>query len=465
MARPSEHGDRDHGGPGTRAPAAAATGGGPPAADRGRHTVLLGMAPGVGKTYRALQDLRRARDAGRDALVAVVETHGRAETAAQVEGLEVLPRRTIEHRDIVQHELDLPGLLERAARGRGGASRPTGGPGTPGAGDPTAPDPAGDRLLVLVDELAHTNAPGTEHPKRWQDVDAVLAAGIDVVSTVNVQHLESLNDQVMELTGVRVRETVPDRVLVDAEDVVVIDLPPEALLQRLRDGQIYPVERVPAALNNFFRVERLTALRETALLQVAEEVGARRLSARPARVRDDAGGPVGTRGEQADGPRLGDDVVDAVRERILVLVSANGSGQRVLRRAWRSARRLRAHVDVLHVQRPGRTPSPAEKDRLRGLRSLCGLLGVELLVVEDDEVAVAAARVARERGCTYVFVGVPRPPAGLRRAAAWLPPALTGGRAPLPELLWRRLPGVDVRVVSDRRDRPERPDPHDRTAR
>ncbi|MDO9409859.1 MAG: histidine kinase [Patulibacter sp.] len=416
--------------------------------DRGRHTVLLGMAPGVGKTYRALQDLRRARDAGRDAVVAVVEAHGRAETALQVEGLEVLPRRTLERRGIVQHELDLPGLL---ARGRDARARA-------GAGE----DPGGGRLLALIDELAHTNAQGTEHEKRWQDVDAALAAGIDVLSTVNVQHLESLNDQVMELTGVRVRETVPDRVLVDAEDVVVIDLPPEALLQRLRDGQIYPVERVPAALNNFFRVERLTALRETALLQVAEEVGARRLSARPPRVRDDVGGPVGTRGEHADGPRLGDDVVDAVRERILVLVSANGSGQRVLRRAWRSARRLRAHVDVLHVQRPGRSPSAAEKDRLRGLRSLCGLLGVELLVVEDDEVAVAAARVARDRGCTYVFVGVPRPPAGLRRVAAWLPPALTGARAPLPELLWRRLPGVDVRVVSDRRDRPERLAPQDR---
>ncbi|WP_084269952.1 histidine kinase [Patulibacter minatonensis] len=427
MRPPDEHGGVGPGDPGAR----TSSSGSGPDADRGRHTVLLGMAPGVGKTYRALQDLRRARDAGRDAIVAVVETHGRAETALQVEGLEVLPRRTIEHRGIVQHELDLPGLLARAA---------------------------GGRLLALVDELAHTNAPGTEHAKRWQDVDDALAAGIDVVSTVNVQHLESLNDQIMELTGVRVRETVPDRVLVDADDVVVVDLPPEALLQRLRDGQIYPVERVPAALNNFFRVERLTALRETALLQVAEEVGARRLSARPARVRDDGTGPVGTRHDHADQQRLGDDVVDAVRERVLVLVSANGSGQRVLRRAWRSARRLRAHVDVLHVQRPGRVPTAAEKDRLKGLRSLCGLLGLELLVVEDDDIDVAAARVARERGTTYIFVGVPRPPSGLRRAAGLLPPALTRTADPLPVRLWQRLPGVDVRIVADRRDRPEHPE-------
>lgn len=410
--------------------------------DRGRHTVLLGMAPGVGKTYRALQDLRRARDAGRDAVVAVVETHGRAETATQVGDLEVLSRRVLEHRGIVQHELDLPGLLDRAAAAR---SRH--------GGDDA--DPAGGRLLALVDELAHTNAPGTEHAKRWQDVEDALAAGIDVVSTVNVQHLESLNDQVAELTGVRVRETLPDRVLVDAEDVVVIDLPPEALLQRLRDGQIYPAERIPAALNNFFRIEGLTALRETALLQVAEEVGARRLSAKPARVRD-VGTRAAARGEGPEGPRLGDDVVDAVRERILVLVSANGSGQRVLRRAWRSARRLRAEVDVLHVRRPGREPTGLEEERLAGLRALCGLLGAELLVVEDDEVDVAAAHVARERGTTYVFVGLPKPPRGLRRVATWLPPAVSGAGDPLPVLLWRRLPGVDVRVVADRADRPER---------
>jgi two-component system sensor histidine kinase KdpD len=400
--------------------------------DRGRHTVLLGMAPGVGKTFRALQDLRRARDAGRDAVVAVVETHGRADTAAQVEGLEVLPRRAVEYRGIVQGELDLDGLLARAAA--------------------TPPDRTGP-LLALVDELAHTNARGSAHEKRWQDVDVALDAGVDVISTVNVQHLESLNDRVAELTGVRVRETVPDGVLVAAEDVVVIDLPPEALLQRLRDGQIYPAERISAALNNFFRIEQLTALRETALLQAAEEVGARRLSAKPARgahpppARQDDGRAA----HRGEGTRMGEDVADAVRERILVLVSANASGQRVLRRAWRSARRLRAEIDVLHVRRPGRPPTALQEERLDGLRRLTALLGAELTVVEDDDVDVAAARVARERGSTYVFVGVPQPPRGLDR--------LPGrGRDLLPVRLWRRLPGVDVRVVSDRRDRPDHPE-------
>lgn len=380
---------------------------------RGRHTVMLGMAPGVGKTYRALQDLRRARDAGRDAVIAVVETHGRADTAALIDGLELVPRRAIEYRGVVHDELDLPGVLERAPQ------------------------------LALVDELAHTNADGVEHPKRWQDVDAILAAGIDVISTVNVQHLESLNDRIAELTGVRVRETLPDQVLVDADDVVVIDLPPEVLLQRLRDGQVYPPERIAAALQNFFRIEQLTALRETALLQAAEEVGSRRsLSQATARRADD----VAPRGSGQR--RIGDEVPDAVRERILVLVSAGDSGQRVLRRAWRSARRLQAEIDVLHVRRPGRASTPAEHDRIEGLRRLAGSLGTELLVVEDDEIDAAAARIARERGTTYVFLGVPHERHGLRR--------LLDRRDRLPVRLWRRMPGVDVRVVSDRSERPER---------
>lgn len=381
--------------------------------DRGRHTVMLGMAPGVGKTYRALQDLRRARDAGRDAVIAVVETHGRAETASQIAGLELVPRRAIEYRGVVRKELDLPALLERAPQ------------------------------LALVDELAHTNAEGVEHAKRWQDVDAILDAGIDVISTVNVQHLESLNDQIAELTGVRVRETLPDRVLVDADDVVVIDLPPEVLLQRLRDGQIYPPERIAAALQNFFRIEQLTALRETALLQAAEEVGTRRSlsQALGRRVDDEAQRGSGRR-------RVGDEIPDAVRERILVLVSAGDSGQRVLRRAWRSARRLQAEIDVLHVRRPGRAMTMAENERIEGLRRLAGSLGTELLVIEDDEIDAAAARVARERGTTYVFLGVPHPRHGVWR--------LLDRRDRLPVRLWRRMPGVDVRVVSDRSERPER---------
>ncbi|MGE4427259.1 MAG: histidine kinase [Solirubrobacteraceae bacterium] len=383
-------------------------------AGRGRHTVLLGMAPGVGKTYRALDDVRRERDAGCDAVVAIVETHGRRATADRIGDLEVLPRRTVTHRDLEQEELDLPGLLRRAPE------------------------------LALVDELAHTNAPGLEHEKRWQDVEAALVAGIDVVSTVNVQHLESLNDQVAELTGVRVRETVPDQVLVDAEDVVVIDLPPEALLQRLRDGQIYPRDRVATALSNFFRIEHLTALRETALLQAAEEVGARRSKTSPAPTRA---------GDDEPGRSIAGDVPGAVHERMLALVSARQSGQRVLRRAWRSARRLHAPLYVLHVRRPGRPPSTDELERIDGIIQLTRLLGVELRIDEDDDLPAATARIVRELRITYVIAGAPRPARGLRRL-----------RRPLAVRLLRALPGVDVRFVAERDRATEAPHHHRRSA-
>lgn len=368
----------------------------------GRHTVLLGMAPGVGKTYRALEDLRLARDAGRDAIVAVVETHGRRDTAARVGDLEILPRQQLTYHGVPSEELDLPGLLRRA------------------------PD------IVLIDELAHTNVPGLEHEKRWQDVEATLAAGIDVISTVNVQHLESLNDQVAELTGIRVRETVPDRVLVEAEDVMVIDLPPEALLQRLRDGQIYRPERIAAALNNFFRVEQLAALREIALLQAAEEVGARRSRSplSPCRPGDDP------HGRSSSGETVG-----AVQERMLVLVSGRPSGQRVLRRAWRSARRLHAPLTILHVRHPGPPPRDDELRRIDAVADLARLLGITLRIDEDDDLTAAVARVVRELRITYVIVGLPRPARGLARL-----------RRPLAVRFLDALPGVDVRFVADRED-------------
>src|SRR6201999_1407522 len=220
-----------------------------PGDGRGRYKVFLGMAAGVGKTYRMLQEGRAAQEAGRDVVVAYLEPHDRPETAAQAAGLEQLPRRRLEYRGAEIEEMDLPAIFLRA------------------------PD------LCLIDELAHTNAPGAEHRKRYEDIEDVLDAGIDVFSTVNVQHLESLNDRVFELTGVRARETFPDRVLRDADEIVLVDLTPEALIQRLREGRVYPPERVAASLNGFFRVENLAALREVALREVAEEVESKRVPA------------------------------------------------------------------------------------------------------------------------------------------------------------------------------------------
>ncbi|MBE2316447.1 histidine kinase [Solirubrobacter sp. CPCC 204708] len=347
----------------------------------GHYKIFLGMAAGVGKTYRMLAEAQAQAEAGRDVVVGLLETHGRAETQRAAEGLEQLPRRRVPYRGVTLEEMDLPGILRRAPE------------------------------LCLIDELAHTNTPGVEHPKRYDDIADVRRAGIDVYSTVNVQHLESLNDQVAELTGVRVRETVPDEELAKADEVVLIDLPPEDLVTRLQDGKVYPPARVPAALNGFFRVENLRALREVALRQVAETVEARRPDAPP------------------------------IAERLLAFVTLDEAGERVVRRAARSAQRLNAVLDVLLVRDPEAAASADERARLEALRRLAAMVGAHLLVDEGaDEVAVLE-RVARERGTTYVLVGPPGPRRGLGRFAE-------------PQLMriLRALPDVDVRVVADRRE-------------
>jgi two-component system sensor histidine kinase KdpD len=357
------------------------------------------MAAGVGKTFRMLVEGHAEQDAGLDVVIGLLETHGRAETAGLAEGLPAVPRRRVVYRGSELEEMDLPGILARAPE------------------------------LCLIDELAHTNAPGLEHPKRYEDVDDVLAAGIDVLSTMNVQHLESLNDTIAELTGVRVRETIPDDVLGRADEVVMIDLTPEALLQRLRAGKVYPPERIGPALNNFFRIENLAALREVALRQVAEEVGHKRLVTEH----------VGSREETiaADAPQ-------AVGERLLALVEPYSGAQRLVRRAWRSAQRLGAALDLLWVRPPSGNLSDDQERSLAALQQLASVLGARLIVEESDDVAAAVAEVAREQGTTYILMGPSRPPRGLARL-----------RTPLPQRLMERLPGVDVRMVADRARRGE----------
>jgi len=366
---------------------------------RGHHKIFLGMAAGVGKTYRMLQEGHAEAEAGRDVVIGYLESHGRVETERMAEGLPQLAHRRVTYKDLPLSEMDLPGLLRR---------RPE---------------------LALIDELAHTNAPGTEHDKRYEDVADVLDAGIDVYSTVNVQHLESLNDQVAELTGVRVRETFPDSVLSAADEVVLVDVTPPALIERLRAGKVYKPERVATALNGFFRIENLEALREVALRQVAEGVEAKRLVRESPPVRDER-------------QILGQAVPQAVGERLLALVTPQASSQRVVRRAWRSAQRLGAEMDVLTVLPPGRGPSPAEAEQLDALRRLGSLLGAQVLIEEGDDVPDVVARVARERGTTYVLMGSPAARNGLRRFSE-----------PLTQRLLRRLPGVDLRIVADRSKR------------
>ncbi|HTU30608.1 MAG TPA: histidine kinase [Solirubrobacteraceae bacterium] len=373
---------------------------------RGHHKVFLGMAAGVGKTYRMLQEGRAELEAGRDVVIGYLEPHGRAETTAQAAGLEVVPRREVHYRETVLSEMDLDAVLRRAPE------------------------------LCLIDELAHTNAPGVEHEKRYEDVETVLEAGIDVFSTVNVQHLESLSDQIAELTSTRVRETLPDRVLADASEVMLLDITPEALRDRLRAGKVYPAERIDTALANFFTPANLTALREVSLRQVAEGIEARR-------------NPHGT---VAEGPPTeaghGEErVIDtaapwAIGERLLALVTPRPASQRIVRRAWRSAQRLGAELDVLWVA--AEEPDPEQAEQLGALRKLCSVLGAHLLVEYGDDVAAVAQRVARERGTTYVLIGTPGPRSMLQRT-----------RTPLPDRLLRLLPGVDLRIVADRSRREE----------
>jgi two-component system sensor histidine kinase KdpD len=367
---------------------------------RGHYKIFLGMAAGVGKTYRMLEEARAEMEAGRDVAIGYLEPHKREETSAQAEGLEVVPRRAVSYRDVEVEEMDLPGVLARAPE------------------------------LALIDELAHSNPPGLEHGKRYEDIADVLAAGIDVFSTVNVQHLESLNDRVAELTGVRVRETVPDSVLGDADEVVLIDLTPEVLVERLRAGKIYPGENVAAALDNFFRVENLAALREVSLRQVAEEVESKRLT-----LHQDE--PLGTREEGVVA-----EVPKAVGERVLALVRPQPSSQRLVRRAWRSAQRLGTDLDLLWVKRPGRPIAGEEERQVTALRQLASVLGATLLIEEHDDLVAATARVVRERGITYLMVGESEPRRGLERL-----------REPLPQRLMKATPaGVDVRIVAHRGD-------------
>jgi two-component system sensor histidine kinase KdpD len=365
---------------------------------RGRLKVFIGMAAGVGKTYRMLLEGHAEQEAGRDVVIGLLETHGRAETARAAEGLPILARRRVAYRGAVLEEMDLPGILRRAPE------------------------------LCLIDELAHTNVPGSGHAKRYEDIEEILAAGIDVLSTLNVQHLESLNDHVTELSGIRVRETIPDAVLGRADEVVLIDLTPEALLDRLRAGRIYPSERIDAALNNFFRIENLSALREVALRQVAEEVGAKRLTTELVGSREDS---------------LAAGASQAVGERLLALVEPVPAAQRLVRRAWRSAQRLGAELDLLWVRPPGRAPSEEEQRSLTAMRQLASVLGARMLEEESDDLVGAVADVASERGSTYILLGSSRPARGAARL-----------RVPLPQLLMQRLPGVDVRIVADRSGRP-----------
>jgi len=325
---------------------------------RGKLKVFFGAAAGVGKTYAMLEAAREQRADGVDVLIGYVETHGRAETEALLEGLEILPRRSVEYRGTTLPEFDLDGALSR---------RPS---------------------LILVDELAHTNAPGSRHAKRWQDVLELLDAGIDVYTTVNVQHVESLNDVVAKITGVVVRETVPDSVLEQADEVELIDLPPDDLLERFKDGKVYVPDQAQEAVRNFFRKGNLIALRELALRRTAERVDAQM------RV---------YMHEHAIGKAW------PTAERLLVCVSPGPESARLVRAAKRMADQLDAPWVAAYVETPAQLRLPAEvRDRVTQTLRLAEQLGAETVRLPGEKMSEAILAFAHDRNVTKIVVGKPR---------------------------------------------------------
>ena len=361
---------------------------------RGRLKVFLGAAPGVGKTYAMLQAAHSQLRQGVKVIAGVVETHGRAETEALLGGLPQLPLVRSEYRGVTLEEMDLDGLL---------AARPK---------------------LVLVDELAHSNAPGSRHAKRWQDIQELLAAGIDVYTTVNVQHLESLNDQVRGITGVQVRETLPDWVLQEAYELLLIDLPPRELLERLREGKVYVPEQARAAIDAFFTQTNLTALRELAMQTAAAQVD----------------------NDLAQGYRQLGQAAPAVRGRLLVGVDGDAQAERLVRHASRVAQRRHLPWSLVHVDN-GSVRDEQSRLRLQSAQQLAERLGGEVVLLRAGEVAKTLIQHAAERRASLVLVGQSRP--RLRRR-------LFGGG--LAARLLRQAHGLEINVLdSDQQQHQPRP--------
>lgn len=325
-------------------------------AKRGELRIYLGAAPGVGKTYAMLGEAHRRLERGTDLVAAVVETHGRRKTAELLEGIETIPPRYVEYRGGRFPELDVAAVLARNPQ------------------------------VVLVDELAHTNTPGSKNPKRWQDVEELLAAGITVISTVNVQHLESLNDVVTQITGIEQQEKVPDEVVRAADQIELVDITPEALRRRLSHGNVYAPERVDAALSNYFRRGNLTALRELALLWLADQV-----DAALAKYRAD------------------NKITDTweARERVVVAVTGGAESETLVRRASRIASKSSAELMVVHVVR-GDGLSGVSAPQMGKVRELAASLGATVHTVVGDDVPAALLDFARERNATQLVLGTSR---------------------------------------------------------
>ncbi|TWH53624.1 sensor protein KdpD [Dulcicalothrix desertica] len=320
-------------------------------ARRGKHKIFIGMAPGVGKTYKMLEEAHQLKAEGIDVVVGILETHGRKETAEKATGLETIQRKAIFYQNVTLEEFDTDAVLQRCPQ------------------------------LVLVDELAHTNVPGSACEKRYQDVEVILQAGIDVYSTVNIQHLESLNDLVARITGVVVRERIPDRLLDEADAVVVIDVTPETLEERLREGKIYRLDKIEQSLENFFQRRNLIALRELALREVADTV-------------EDDGNASNLAGLSCN-----------IHERVLVCISTYPNSMQLLRRGARIASYMNARLYTVFVADPDRFLSKEESLHIETCEKLCKEFGGEFVKANSHSVATEIAKIASDLHITQIVIG------------------------------------------------------------
>ncbi len=354
---------------------------------RGKLTVFLGAAPGVGKTYAMLSRARRLKADGLDVVVGLVETHGRSETAALLEGLEILPRRRVAHRGRMLEEFDLDAALERRPR------------------------------IVIVDELAHTNPEDSRHPKRYQDIEELIAAGIDVWTALNIQHLESLADLVAQITGVTVRERVPDVVLKRADDVLLVDLSPSELIERLKEGKVYLPESASRAVDRFFRLGNLTALRELALRRTADRVDDQMVDY--------------LKQNAIDGPW-------ATGERLLVCVGSDALSEKVVRVASRLASGLNAPWLVVSIERADReVETPERLQRIETLFRLAEQLGAETRRIIGNDFVEEILKLARREHVTQIVIGT-------RKRNPWQKLVSRS----LPDALSRSASGLGIHIVT-----------------
>ncbi|BAY16594.1 potassium-dependent ATPase subunit D' [Anabaenopsis circularis NIES-21] len=327
---------------------------------RGKHKIFIGMAPGVGKTYRMLEEGTALKQEGIDVVIGLLETHGRKDTAEKASGLEIIPRKEISRGGLTLTEMDTEAILQRCLPKSSYGYK---------------------SQLVLVDELAHTNVPGSPREKRYQDVEVILAAGIDVYSTMNVQHLESLNDLVARITGVVVRERVPDRILEGADEVVVVDVTPEMLQERLLEGKIYAQPKIQQALDNFFQRRNLIALRELALREVADNIEEDAIASTP-------------NGQFCN-----------IHERVLVCISTYPNSLQLLRRGARLANYMNAPLYVVFVADPERFLSKEESLHIHNCEKLCQEFTGTFLRVTNGNIAQAIAEVAEKYRITQIVIG------------------------------------------------------------